>query len=133
MVETVNKKYDEAWASGKCTEEQEGKYVKIIVKGGEVCVPFEWMKFHQVPVENEDNANAGEELQAVVITGFVYDFITTEDADFENFPHEVTGCETHDYEIAVKAMEYFQIKNENGDEDCYCPPPLKKKESGNHL
>merc|ERR1712195_462057 len=104
MVEA--NKYTEEWATEKAGGE---KYVNIACKGGQVYCPFEWLKFTQVAAEDEEGEKGGEEKAeaAPVVSGFIYDFITTEDADFENF--DETG------------------------EHCFCPPPLKKKENGKHL
>merc|ERR1712166_337332 len=109
------------------------KYVNIACKGGSVAFPFEWLKFKFVAEEKEEGEKEVEETNAPAFAGYVYDSITVEDAELENFPHDIQGCEEHDIEVACSALEYFEKVNELG-EDCKCPPPLKKSDKSNdHL
>merc|ERR1712166_228682 len=87
------------------------KYVNIACKGGSVAFPFEWLKFKFVAEEKEEGEKEVEETNAPAFAGYVYDSITVEDAELEN----------------------FEKVNELG-EDCKCPPPLKKSDKSNdHL
>ena len=128
MVES--EKYTEEWAAEKAGGE---KYVNIACDGGVIACPFEWLKFKFVAEEKEEGDKAVEEGAAPAFAGYVYDSITVEDAELENFPHDIQGCEEHPIAVARRAMEYFEKVAELG-EDCRCPPPLKKSDKSNdHL
>ena len=109
MVESNANKYTEEWAEAKTKElnaEADGQFVELVLKDGSVWCPYEWTKFQQAKqTEDEENKPETEEL---VTAGFVYDFVTTNDADMSQFPHKIEGL--GDYEVAtcIKAMEYFE-------------------------
>merc|ERR1712070_218277 len=115
----------------KIDPEKEEMYVALKVKDDTIHCPYDWLKFQQ-PKNNEDEENKAEGEPEIVTAGYVYDHVTTNDADLSQFPHTIEGCEEFERETVVKAMEYFEIVAEKG-EHCLCPPPLKKREDKKHL